>query len=46
MNPKPCDAPRFGGFTGRFIGSYCSGMMFPDKHNMLQVCSTVFTVVS
>jgi len=32
VNPKPCDAPGYAGFTGRFMDSYCSGMMFPDKH--------------
>lgn len=32
MNPKSCDASGCAGFTGRFMDSYRSGMMFPDKH--------------
>ncbi|KAM6084756.1 uncharacterized protein LJ206_006725 isoform 1-T1 [Theristicus caerulescens] len=32
VNPKPCDAPGYVGFTGRFMDSYRSGMVFPDKH--------------
>ncbi|KAJ7398231.1 hypothetical protein BTVI_127257 [Pitangus sulphuratus] len=32
VNPKPCDAPVYAGFTGRFLDSYCTDLMSPDKH--------------
>lgn len=45
VNPRPCDAPVFAGFTVRFSDTHCSGMMFPDKHRSCR-CVTVFSEVS